>query len=248
MAKLKDKVAIVTGGAGGIGRTICVAMAQEGAQVIVNFCKNGKGAEDLVNKIQNNGNVALAMKADLTRIDEVEAMVDSVYQRFERIDILVNNAGIIRDMLLLEMEEEDWLSVINVNLGGVYRCTKAVVKYMILHKSGRIINVSSIAAEKGGRGNCNYASAKGGINAFNKSMAVELAPKGISVNAVAPGVIVTDMSKDVRRRAKDKILSLIPMGRFGKPEEVANVVVFLASDSASYITGEVIHVTGGMGV
>jgi 3-oxoacyl-[acyl-carrier protein] reductase len=248
MTRLKDKVAIVTGGAGGIGKAICVAMAREGAHVIVNFCKNGKGAEDLVKKIQNNGNVALAMRADLTRIDEVDAMVDSVYQRFERIDILVNNAGIIRDMLLLEMEEEDWSSVIDVNLGGVYRCTKTVVKYMMLHKSGRIINVSSIAAERGCRGHCNYASAKGGINAFNKSMAVELAPKGISVNAVAPGIIVTDMSKDVRRRAKDKILSLIPMGRFGKPEEVASVVVFLASDGASYITGEVIHVTGGMGV
>lgn len=248
MSRLKDRVAIVTGGARGIGRAISVAMAEEGAQVIVNFFKSEEEAGDLIEQIRDNDGRALAIKADVTQADEVEAMVDSVYQQFGRVDVLVNNAGIIRDMLLLEMEEKDWDSVVNVSLGGAFRCTKAVVKYMMLQKSGKIINISSIAAERGGRGHSNYASAKGGLNAFVKSMAVELAPKGISVNAVAPGVIVTDMSRDLRRRAQDQVLARIPMGRFGTPKEVAKVVVFLASEDASYITGEVIHVTGGMGI
>ncbi|MHA2281723.1 MAG: 3-oxoacyl-ACP reductase FabG [Promethearchaeota archaeon] len=246
MYRLEDYVVIVTGGARGIGKAISLMAASEGAQVVVNYFKSEIDAQCVVTEIRENKGKAIAIQGDVTKDDEVEKMVDHVYEKFGKIDVLVNNAGVIRDMLLVQMEWDDWHKVINVNLGGMFLCTKAVVKYMIFQKSGKIINVSSVAAEKGGKGHCNYASSKGGVNAFTRSMAVELAPKGIRVNAVAPGMILTDISKAVRRRANEKILSMIPAGRYGTPEEVAKVVTFLASDDASYITGEIINVTGGM--
>jgi len=172
-------------------------------------------------------------------------MVDSLYEQFGRIDILVNNAGVTKDELLLSMTPEDWDIVIKTNLGGLFNCTKAVAKYMMVQKSGRIINISSVAGERGGRGQSNYAASKGGINAFTRSVAMELAPKKITVNAVAPGVVETEMSSTVIRRAKDIILDAVALKRLGQPEEIANVVAFLASDDASYITGEVIRVDGG---
>ncbi len=243
--KLKDKVALVTGASRGLGKAISLKLAAEGARVTVNYMKNADKAEEVVKEIISGGGSAAAMQADITSLPEVEKMVDSLYEQFGRIDILVNNAGVTRDELLLSMTPEDWDMVIRTNLGGLFNCTKAVAKYMMVQKSGRIINISSVAGERGGRGQSNYAASKGGINAFTRSVAMELAPKKITVNAVAPGVVETEMSSTVIRRAKDIILDAVALKRLGQPEEIANVVAFLASDDASYITGEVIRVDGG---
>ena len=243
--KLKDKVALVTGASRGLGKAISLKLAAEGARVTVNYMKNADKAEEVVKEIISGGGSAAAMQADITSLPEVEKMVDSLYEQFGRIDILVNNAGVTKDELLLSMTPEDWDIVIRTNLGGLFNCTKAVAKYMMVQKSGRIINISSVAGERGGRGQSNYAASKGGINAFTRSVAMELAPKKITVNAVAPGVVETEMSSTVIRRAKDIILDAVALKRLGQPEEIANVVAFLASDDASYITGEVIRVDGG---
>lgn len=242
------KVAIVTGGSRGIGKAISLALSKEGAQVIVNYRRSASGADHVVEEINSKGGRSISYQADVTKESEAEQMVEDTVNHFGRVDILVNNAGVIRDKLLLTMTEKDWCSVIDVNLGGVFHCTRAVAKHMTLQKSGRIINISSIGGERGGRGHCNYAASKGGINAFTKSMAIELAPKGITVNAVSPGIIVTEMSAAVRRRTADGLLSQIPLGRYGTTADVANVVLFLASEKSSYITGEIIGVTGGFGV
>jgi 3-oxoacyl-[acyl-carrier protein] reductase len=243
--KLKDKVALVTGASRGLGKAIALQLAAEGARVTVNYMKNADKAEEVVKEIISRGGNAAAIRADITSLPEVEKMVDSLYEQFGRIDILVNNAGVTKDELLLSMTPEDWDIVIKTNLGGLFNCTKAVAKYMMVQKSGRIINISSVAGERGGRGQSNYAASKGGINAFTRSVAMELAPKKITVNAVAPGVVETEMSSTVIRRAKDIILDAVALKRLGQPEEIANVVAFLASDDASYITGEVIRVDGG---
>jgi len=243
--KLKDKVALVTGASRGLGKAIALKLAAEGARVTVNYTKSVDKAEEVVKEIISRGGSAAAMRADITSLPEVEKMVDSLYEQFGRIDILVNNAGVTKDELLLSMTPEDWDIVIKTNLGGLFNCTKAVAKYMMMQKSGRIINISSVAGERGGRGQSNYAASKGGINAFTRSVAMELAPKKITVNAVAPGVVETEMSSTVIRRAKDIILDAVALKRLGQPEEIANVVAFLASDDASYITGEVIRVDGG---
>ena len=243
--KLKDKVALVTGASRGLGKAIALKLAAEGARVTVNYTKSVDKAEEVVKEIISRGGSAAAMRADITSLPEVEKMVDSLYEQFGRIDILVNNAGVTKDELLLSMTPEDWDIVIKTNLGGLFNCTKAVAKYMMVQKSGRIINISSVAGERGGRGQSNYAASKGGINAFTRSVAMELAPKKITVNAVAPGVVETEMSSTVIRRAKDIILDAVALKRLGQPEEIANVVAFLASDDSSYITGEVIRVDGG---
>ena len=243
--KLKDKVALVTGASRGLGKAIALKLAAEGARVTVNYMNSADKAEEVVKEIISRGGNAAAVRADITSLPEVEKMVDSLYEQFGRIDILVNNAGVTKDELLLSMTPEDWDIVIKTNLGGLFNCTKAVAKYMMVQKSGRIINISSVAGERGGRGQSNYAASKGGINAFTRSVAMELAPKKITVNAVAPGVVETEMSSTVIRRAKDIILDAVALKRLGQPEEIANVVAFLASDDASYITGEVIRVDGG---
>ncbi len=243
--KLKDKVALVTGASRGLGKTIALQLAADGAQVIVNYVASADKAEEVVATIQSEGGKALAMKADVSNLEEVEKMVDTVYEQFGRIDILVNNAGVTRDELLISMEREDWDKVIATNLGGLFNCTKAVAKYMMMQKSGRIINMSSVAGERGGRGQSNYAASKGAVNAFTRSVAMELARKKVTVNAVAPGVVETEMSSEVIRRAQDIILNSVALKRLGQPEEIAKVVAFLASDDSSYITGEVIRVDGG---
>ena len=243
--RLKDKVIVVTGGTRGLGKSIVTHLAREGAIVYCNFLKSKEEAESLVREGESRGERIFSIQTDVANLEEVERMADEIYRKWERIDVLVNNAGITRDELLISMERKDWDLVINTNLGGVFNCTKAVAKYMITQKSGRIINISSIAGERGGRGQSNYAASKGGINAFTRAVAMELAPKGITVNAIAPGVIETDMSSQVIRRAKDIILDSIALRRMGKAEEIAHVVVFLASDESSYITGEIIHVDGG---
>lgn len=243
--RLKDKVALVTGASRGLGKAIALQLATEGARVTVNYMKSTDKAEEVVREIVSRGGNATAMRADITSFAEVEKMVDSLYEQSGRIDILVNNAGVTRDELLISMTPEEWDSVMKTNLGGLFNCTKAVAKYMMMQKSGRIINISSVAGERGGRGQSNYAASKGGINAFTRSVAMELAPKKITVNAVAPGVVETEMSSTVIRRAKDIILDSVALKRLGQPEEIAKVVAFLASDDSSYITGEVIRVDGG---
>ena len=243
--KLKDKVALVTGASRGLGKAIAMELAAEGARVTVNYMKNAAQAEEVVKEIISRGGTAAAVQADITSLPEVEKMVDGLYEQCGRIDVLVNNAGVTEDELLIYMTPEDWELVIKTNLGGLFNCTKAVAKYMMVQKSGRIINISSVAGERGGRGQSNYAASKGGINAFTRSVAMELAPKKITVNAVAPGVVETEMSSTVIRRAKDIILDSVALKRLGQPEEIAKVVAFLASDDSSYITGEVIRVDGG---
>ncbi|MCK5257437.1 MAG: 3-oxoacyl-[acyl-carrier-protein] reductase [Deltaproteobacteria bacterium] len=243
--RLKEKIALVTGASRGIGKAIALHLAEEGAQIIINYAKNSEKAKEVVAAVELTGGKALAMQADVSCWQEVEKMVDSIYEKFGRIDILVNNAGVNRDELLISMEKEDWDAVINTNLGGLFNCTKAVAKYMMIQKNGRIINMSSVAGERGGRGQSNYAASKGGVNAFTRSVAMELAPKKVTVNAIAPGVIETEMSSTVIRRAKDFILNSVALKRLGQPEEIAKVVAFLASDDSSYITGEVIRVDGG---
>lgn len=243
--KLMGKVALVTGASRGLGKAIALQLAKEGAQVVVNYAKSAEKAREVVATIQSAGGNALTMQTDVSNFEEVEKMVDAIYEKFGRIDILVNNAGVNRDELLISMEKEDWNTVISTNLGGLFHCTKAVAKYMMLQKHGRIINISSIAGERGGRGQSNYAASKGGVNAFTRSVAMELAPKKITVNAVAPGVFETEMSSTVIRRAKDHILNSIALKRLGQADEVAKVVAFLASDDSSYITGETIRVDGG---
>ncbi len=243
--KLKDKVALVTGASRGLGKAIAMELAAEGARVTVNYMKSAAQAEEVVKEIISRGGTAAAVQADITSLPEVEKMIDGLYEQCGRIDILVNNAGVTKDELLLSMTPEDWELVIKTNLGGLFNCTKAVAKYMMVQKSGRIINISSVAGERGGRGQSNYAASKGGINAFTRSVAMELAPKKITVNAVAPGVVETEMSSTVIRRAKEIILDSVALKRLGQPEEIAKVVAFLASDDSSYITGEVIRVDGG---
>ena len=243
--KLKEKIALVTGGSRGLGKAIALQLAADGAQVVVNYATSTDKAEEVVAAIKAEGGKALAMKADVSHLEEVEKMVDTIYEQFGRIDILVNNAGVTRDQLLISMEREDWDKVIATNLGGLFNCSKAVAKYMMMQKSGRIINMSSVAGERGGRGQSNYAASKGAVNAFTRSVAMELARKKVTVNAVAPGVVETEMSSEVIRRAQDIILNSVALKRLGQPEEIAKVVAFLASDDSSYITGEVIRVDGG---
>ncbi len=244
--RLKDKVALVTGGSRGIGRAISNALAHEGAVTIINYNDNDKAAEQVLTEIQNNSGSACIIKGDVREKKQVDHIVKDILDRFGRIDILVNNAGINKDALLFEIGDEDWHLVMDTNLGGVYNCTKAVVRPMMLQNSGRIINISSILAQRPGRGQSCYAASKGAINSFTIAMAVELATKGITVNAIAPGLIQTDMCSQIPERFLSTVRKLIPMKRVGTPEEIAPLAVFLASDDASYITGEIFNVDGGI--
>lgn len=245
--RLKDKVAIVTGGAQGIGRAIAATFAQEGAAVVI-MDVNKEGAEALAQEITSQGGRALAVEADVRSEDDAQKVVDATLKNFQHIDILVNNAGIVRDYLVVSMKPKDWQDVIDINLGGVYNFSKKVIRPMLMAKSGKIINLASLAGITGGRGQANYAASKAGIIAFTRALALELAPKGITVNAVAPGMVVTQMSERVRSFTQDKVKSLIPLARYGQPEDIARAVLFLASPDADYITGQVIVVDGGLGL
>ncbi|MGI8933941.1 MAG: 3-oxoacyl-[acyl-carrier-protein] reductase [Phormidesmis sp.] len=242
---LTDKVAIITGASRGIGKAAAMALAQAGAKVVVNYARSSDAADAVVAAISEAGSEALALQADVSKADQVDAMVKATMDKFGRIDVLVNNAGITRDTLLLRMKPEDWQAVIDLNLTGVFLCTRAVSKIMLKQRSGRIINISSVAGLMGNPGQANYSAAKAGVIGFTKTIAKELAPRGITANAVAPGFIATDMTEDLKNT--EEILKYIPLGRYGQPEEVAGLIRFLAADpAAAYITGQVMNVDGGM--
>lgn len=244
---LDGKVALVTGASRGIGRAIALRLAAEGAKVAVNYAGNQAAAEETKAAIEAAGGEAMLCQADVSDKDAVAAMIDAVLEHFGgRLDILVNNAGITRDGLLMRMKDEDFEKVIDTNLKGIFYCTKAVTKPMMKQRSGRIVNMASVVGLTGNAGQANYAAAKAGVIGFSKSAAKELAARGITVNAVAPGFIATDMTAAMPDKAKEAVLGTIPLGRPGQPEDVAAAVLFLVSDHASYITGQIINVDGGM--
>ena len=241
---LQGKVAIVTGASRGIGRATAIALAAEGASVVVNYASSSGAADDVVANITQAGGTAIALAANVGNSDEVDALVRATMEKFGRIDVLVNNAGITRDTLLLRMKLEDWQAVVDINLTGVFLCTRAVSKVMLKQKSGRIVNITSVAGQMGNAGQANYSAAKAGVIGFTKTVARELASRAITVNAVAPGFIATDMTNDLNA---EPILKMIPLARYGQPEEVAGMIRFLTSDpAAAYITGQVFNVDGGM--
>ena len=244
--RLKDQVALVTGGSRGIGRAIVKALAAEGAKVAFVYRGNKEAAEGLLGEISPSHETALALQVDVTNQREVEGCVERVQGEWKRLDILVNNAGIIKDDLFVRMEPDAWTSVVQTNLGGTYNFCRAAAYGMMRQRHGRIINISSIAAEHANPGQTNYAASKGAINALTRALAVELASRNVTVNAVAPGFIETDMTQAVRNKAGDVLKKMIPMRRLGQPEDVARVVVFLASPESAYITGQVLTVDGGL--
>jgi 3-oxoacyl-[acyl-carrier protein] reductase len=243
---LTGKVAIVTGGSRGIGRAVSLRLARAGADVAVVFAGNREKAEAVVGEIQEMGRRSVAIQADVSQAEQVDAMVKQVVEAFGRIDILVNNAGITRDNLLLRLKEEDWDAVLSTNLKGVFLCTKAVTRQMMKQRFGRIINISSVVGLIGNPGQANYVAAKAGVIGLTKTAARELASRGITVNAVAPGFIETDMTAVLGEETREQMLGQIPLGRFGSAEDVAGAVAFLASDDAAYITGQTLNVDGGM--
>jgi 3-oxoacyl-[acyl-carrier protein] reductase len=245
LPNLQGKVAIVTGASRGIGRAIAQELANYGASVVVNYASSNDAAESLVTEIITAGGQAIALQADVSKSDQVDALFNAAIDKFKRVDILVNNAGITRDTLLLRMKPEDWQAVIDLNLTGVFLCTRAASKIMLKQRSGRVINIASVAGQMGNPGQANYSAAKAGVIGFTKTVAKELASRGITVNAVAPGFIATDMTSNLSNT--EDILKYIPLGRYGQPEEVSGVVRFLAADpAAAYITGQVFNVDGGM--
>ncbi len=245
---LTGKCALVTGASRGIGRAIAVALAKAGADVAINYAGNAEAVKQTEDICAAYGVNTLVIRADVANAEECKAMVDQVKERFGKIDILVNNAGITRDKLMIGMSEADFMDVINTNLKGSFLCMQMVSKLMIKQRYGRIINLSSVVGLHGNAGQVNYAASKAGVIGMTKSAAKELASRNITVNAVAPGMIETDMTAVIPEKAKEAMMASIPAGRAGKPEEIANVVVFLASEEAAYITGQVVSVDGGMGV
>ena len=242
---LAGRSVLVTGGSRGIGRAIVELFAGEGANVTFFYKGNAEAAQDVVGKLRDAGRDAHAVQVDVTQAAACQAAVEALAERAERIDVLVNNAGVIRDNPLAALGDDDIKTVLDTNIGGVFNVTRAVVPYMVMQRAGTIINLSSVAGEKGGRGQTNYAASKGAVNAFTRALAVELAPRKIRVNAVAPGVIDTEMSQDVREMAGDAAKARILLKRFGTAQDVAYAVWFLASDYANYVTGQVFHVDGG---
>lgn len=243
--QLHDRIALVTGAAQGIGRTIALLLAQEGAHVAVADI-NGAQAQETAKEIEALGRKALAVQVDVSRLAEAEKMAAAALEKFGRIDVLVNNAGITRDGLFLRMGEEEWDAVMAVNLKSVFNCCKAVVRHMSKQRQGRIVSIASVVGQIGNIGQANYAASKAGIIGLTKTLARELVSRGIIVNAVAPGFIETEMTGSLPEKVKEGFLQAIPMGRMGTPAEVAQAVLFLASDASSYITGQVINVNGGL--
>ncbi|NEQ96279.1 MAG: 3-oxoacyl-[acyl-carrier-protein] reductase [Cyanothece sp. SIO2G6] len=241
---LVDQVAVVTGASRGIGRATALTLAEQGATVVVNYARSSQAADEVVAKVEAMGRSAIALQADVSQEDQVDTLFKTVIEKYGRVDVLVNNAGITRDTLLMRMKPEDWNAVISLNLTGVFLCIKAVTKPMLKQRSGRIINVASVVGLMGNPGQANYSAAKAGILGLTKTVAKELSSRGVTVNAIAPGFIATDMTEDV---ATDEIIKHIPLGRLGTVDEVAGLIRFLAADpAAAYITGQTINVDGGM--
>jgi len=243
---IDGKVALITGGSRGIGRAIVLALAKQGAKVAINYKANDEAARWVVDAVAEMGGEAMAVGADVSRSGEVEDMVKRIVDSWGSVDILVNNAGIIHDGLLMRMTEEVWDEVIDTNLKGTYNCTKAVLRFMVRKRWGRIINVVSVVGMEGNPGQSNYAASKAGVIAFSRSIAKEVASRNITVNSVAPGYIATEIVADLSQEFKELIFSRIPQNRFGSVDDVANMVGYLASEEANYITGEVIRVDGGI--
>ncbi|ALS78254.1 3-oxoacyl-[acyl-carrier-protein] reductase [Planococcus kocurii] len=246
MSKLAGKTAIITGGSRGIGAEIARKFAADGAKVVVNYSGSQEKAEAVVADIEANGGTAIAVKANVSDAESVKAMVDETMKTFGSVDILVNNAGITRDNLMMRMKDDEWDDVININLKGVFICTKAVTRQMMKQRSGRIVNIASIVGVMGNAGQANYVAAKAGVIGLTKTTARELASRGITANAVAPGFITTDMTEKLSEDVQKAMMGQIPLGRFGAPEDVAKAALFLASDDASYMTGQTLHLDGGM--
>ncbi|MGD0154320.1 MAG: 3-oxoacyl-[acyl-carrier-protein] reductase [Thermacetogeniaceae bacterium] len=246
---LENKVALVTGASQGIGRAIALALANHGAMVAINYYPGqSENADLVVEEITRAGGKALAVAADVSRRTAVEEMMDTVSERCGAVDILVNNAGITRDQLLLRMKDEDWTAVLETNLNGVFYCTRAALKGMLKKRWGRIVNIASVVGVIGNAGQANYGAAKAGIIGFTKCVAREVASRGVTANAIAPGYIGTEMTGRISPEAQEELQRRIPLGRIGKPEDVAGAVVFLVSPAGEYITGQVLHVDGGMAI
>ena len=243
---LENRVAIVTGASRGIGRAVALELAARGASVVVNYNSSPDKAQEVVKEIEATGGKATAFQADVSRFEAAQNLVKFAVETFGDLHILVNNAGITRDMLIMMMPEADWDAVINTNLKSTFNCSKAAVKHMMRKRYGRIINMASVAGQMGNPGQTNYSASKAGQIGFTKALAREVGPRGITVNAVAPGFVPTALTQDLSPELKEASLKGIPLGRWGTPQEIANAVAFLASDDASYITGHVLSVDGGM--
>lgn len=246
MTEFKGKIALVTGGSRGIGRSIAERLANEGLYVVINYVSNEEAAKDVLSAIESAGGKGQIAAFDVSDFDATQKAVEDIVEELGGLHILINNAGITQDTLILRMKEEDWTNVISVNLNGVFNCTKAVTRIMIKQRYGRIINLTSVVGEMGNSGQTNYAASKAGIIGFTKAAAREMASRSITVNAVSPGFIETDITMALTDEIRKSYIEKIPLGRFGSPEDITGVVAFLASDEASYITGEVVRVNGGI--
>jgi 3-oxoacyl-[acyl-carrier protein] reductase len=243
--ELKGKIALVTGAAQGIGRSVALLLAQKGVDIVISDI-NLEKAEETAKEVEALGRKVMAIRADVANTKDVERMVEAILERFGQIDILVNNAGIARDKLILRMTEEDWDAVLNVNLRGTFNCTKAVIRHMSKQRKGKIVNIASVVGEMGNVGQANYSASKAGVIGFTKTIAREFAQRGINVNAVAPGYIETPMTEALPEKVKEELRRMIPLERLGRPEDVAQAVLFLVSEASSYITGQVLNVNGGI--
>lgn len=243
---LDGKAALITGASRGIGRAIALRLAAEGAKIAINYAGNATAADEVKAEIEAHGGEAIVLQADVSNPEAAENLVKQAIEAFGKLDIVVNNAGITRDGLLLRMREEDFARVIDTNLKGVFHVTKAAAKVMAKQRSGRIINMASVVGLRGNIGQANYAAAKAGVIGFTKAVARELAPRNVTVNALAPGFIATDMTAVIPEKIKEKLVEDIPLGRMGRAEDVAEAALFLASEGASYVTGQVLRVDGGM--
>ena len=244
--RLASKVAVVTGGSRGIGRGIALKLASEGARVVVNYLSNSAAADEVVALVREQGGEAISVQADVSQMTEAQALIKAAVQAFGRLDILVNNAGTTRDMLIMRMKEEDWDVVLNTNLKSAFNCCKVAARTMMKQRYGRIVNMTSVSGLAGQAGQTNYSASKAGLVGFTKALAKELGSRNITVNAVAPGFVYTDLTADLPQEFQDLFLEMTPLGRFGTTEDMANAVAFLVSDEASFITGQVLSVDGGL--